>query len=160
MQLCTKDMGNPWSRNARSDAKSRPAPESAIHSSWNESGIFALSATLLLCDTTAGDAHRAAECADNCGWPMHENKDANAMNGRTNARSDACNTSHPEPLEAQVCEADETAEAPDTPCAAAITATVALALLVAAVAFGFAAGFAFGSWKKGQLSPLLHVPFG
>ena len=138
-------MGTPCSRNARSDAKSLPAPESAIHSSWNESDIFALSAALLLCDTTAGDAHRAAECADNCGWPMHENKDASAMNGLTNARRDACNNSHPKPLETLVCEADETAEAPDTPCAAEITATVALALLVAAVAFGFAAGFAFGS---------------
>ena len=76
---------------------------------------------------------------------MHENKDASAMNGLTNARRDACNNSHPKPLETLVCEADETAEAPDTPCAAEITATVALALLVAAVAFGFAAGFAFGS---------------
>ena len=34
VQLCTKDMGTPCSRNARSDAKSRPAPESAIQLEW------------------------------------------------------------------------------------------------------------------------------
>lgn len=42
--------------------------------------------------------------------------------------------------------------------AAATYATVALA--VAANDLALAAGAAFASWRKGQPSPLLHVPFG
>ena len=67
VQLSTRSFGIPCSRNARVEPRSLPAPESAIHSRLKESVVLALIATLWLLDTNAGDANRAAGCADNCG---------------------------------------------------------------------------------------------
>ena len=171
VQLWTTVPGTPCSMNARFDARSRPAPESAIHSKTMRSCDF--DCAIHACGSwynTAGapehcnDDHSlcgvaiskppTAESVNPCGWTQLERS---AKKGRTIAQmEDFKMCMHVDDSRITFGWRDD---ARDTPPAAARTATVAFAFASAA-ALGFAAGLALGSWRNRQLSPLLHVPFG